>query len=74
MFAASTTFRITQHFLTREGKGVKSEKGEATLKQASNAGQSGVFTVTFQKPGTHDLYCPVDGHEPPGMKGTVVVK
>jgi uncharacterized cupredoxin-like copper-binding protein len=67
----------TQHSLEIEGKGVKSEgseEGEAELKQALNPGQSGVLTVTFQKPGTYEMYCPVDGHEQEGMKGEVVVK
>jgi uncharacterized cupredoxin-like copper-binding protein len=67
----------TQHSLEIEGKGVKSEgseEGEAELKQALNTGKSGVLTVTFQKPGTYEMYCPVDGHEQEGMKGEVVVK
>jgi uncharacterized cupredoxin-like copper-binding protein len=64
----------TQHSLTTEGKDVKSEVGEATLKQALNAGQSGVLVVSFQKAGTYAMYCPVDGHEQMGMKGKVVVK
>ena len=66
-----------QHSLEIEGKGVKSkgsEEGEAVLEQALNPGQSGVLTVTFQKPGTYEMYCPVDGHEQEGMKGEVVVK
>jgi uncharacterized cupredoxin-like copper-binding protein len=67
----------TQHSLGIEGKGVKSEgseEGEAELKQALNPGQSGVLTVTFQEPGTYEMYCPVDSHEQEGMKGEVVVK
>jgi uncharacterized cupredoxin-like copper-binding protein len=66
-----------QHSLEIEGKGVKSEgseEGEAELEQALNPGQSGVLTVTFQKPGTYEMYCPIDGHEQEGMKGEVVVK
>ena len=69
----------TQHSLEIEGKGVKSEGGgdeggEAKLEQALNPGQSGVLMVSFRKPGTYDMYCPVDGHEQMGMKGKVVVK
>jgi uncharacterized cupredoxin-like copper-binding protein len=67
----------TQHSLELEGKGIKSEgseEGEAKLEQALNPGQSGVLTVTFEKPGTYEMYCPVDGHEQMGMKGEVVVK
>jgi uncharacterized cupredoxin-like copper-binding protein len=66
-----------QHSLEIEGKGVKSkegEEGEAKLEQVLNPGQSGVLTVSFQKPGTYEMYCPVDGHEQEGMKGEVVVK
>ena len=64
----------TEHSLTIEGKGLKSEGGEATLKQGLSPGQSGVLTVSFQKSGTYDMYCPIDGHEQMGMKGKVVVK
>jgi uncharacterized cupredoxin-like copper-binding protein len=77
----------TQHSLEIEGEGVKSEGvegdegegggdegGEAKLEQTLDPGQSGVLTVSFQKSGTYDMYCPVDGHEQEGMKGKVVVK
>jgi uncharacterized cupredoxin-like copper-binding protein len=64
----------TQHSLTIEGKGVKGEGGEATLKQTLSPGQSGVLTVTFQKSGTYQMYCPIDGHRLAGMKGSVMVK
>jgi uncharacterized cupredoxin-like copper-binding protein len=67
----------TQHSLEIEGKGLKSEGsegGEAELEQVLNPGQSGVLTVTFQRPGTYEMYCPVDGHEEEGMKGEVVVE
>ena len=68
----------TQHSLTIEGEGVKSEgggeAGEVELEQDLSPGRSGVLTVTFQKSGTYEMYCPVDGHEQEGMKGEVVVK
>ena len=67
----------TQHSLEIEGKGLKSEggkAGEAQLEQVLDPGQSGVLTVSFQKSGTYEMYCPVDGHEQEGMKGEVVVK
>ena len=37
-----------------------------------NPGQSGVLTVTFQGPGTCEMYRPVIGHRLAGMKGEVV--
>ena len=67
----------TQHSLEIEGKGLKSEggeAGEAQLEQVLDPGQSGVLTVSFQRSGTYEMYCPVDGHEQEGMKGVVVVK
>jgi uncharacterized cupredoxin-like copper-binding protein len=66
-----------QHSLEIEGEGLKSEEGEAgeaKLEQALNPGQRGVLKVSFQKSGTYEMYCPVDGHEQEGMKGEVVVK
>jgi uncharacterized cupredoxin-like copper-binding protein/predicted small secreted protein len=66
-----------QHSLEIEGEGVKSkggELGEAKLEPYLDPGQSGVLTLTFQKPGTYEMYCPVIGHRVAGMKGSVVVK
>jgi uncharacterized cupredoxin-like copper-binding protein len=66
-----------EHNLEIEGEGLKSkggEAGEAKLEQNLGPGQSGVLTVSFQKPGTYEMYCPVIGHRLAGMKGEVVVK
>ena len=67
----------TQHSLEIDGEGVKSKGGEvgkAKLEPYLDSGQSGVLTLTFQKPGTYEMYCPVIGHRLAGMKGSVVVK
>jgi uncharacterized cupredoxin-like copper-binding protein len=67
----------TEHNLEIDGNGVKSkggEAGKAKLDQNLEPGQSGVLTVTFQEPGTYQMYCPVIGHRLAGMKGEVVVK
>ena len=67
----------TQHSLEIDGEGVKSKGGEvgkARLEPYLDSGQSGVLTLTFQKPGTYEMYCPVIGHRLAGMKGSVVVK
>jgi uncharacterized cupredoxin-like copper-binding protein len=50
------------------------EVSEANLEQTLNPGQSGVLTVSFQEPGTYEMYCPVIGHRLAGMKVEVVVK
>jgi len=66
-----------QHSLEIDGEGVESKggkAGEARLGQDLDPGQSGVLTVTFQKPGTYEMYCPIIGHRLAGMKGSVVVE
>jgi uncharacterized cupredoxin-like copper-binding protein len=41
----------------------------------SGVGQGEVSTLTAHlKPGTYSYYCPVDGHEAAGMKGTLTVQ
>src|SRR5215212_759522 len=68
----------TRHSLEIDGEGVKSKggqvTGEAKLEPYLDPGQSGVLTLSFQKPGTYEMYCPVIGHRLAGMKGSVVVK
>ena len=66
-----------QHSLEIDGEGVESKggkAGEARLDQDLDPGQSGVLTVTFQKPGTYEMYCPIIGHRLAGMKGSVMVE
>jgi uncharacterized cupredoxin-like copper-binding protein len=66
-----------EHNLEIDGQAVKSKGGEvgrAKMEQNLGPGRSGVLTVTFQKPGTYEMYCPVIGHRLAGMKGSVVVK
>jgi plastocyanin len=63
-----------QHSLTIVGASVKGPGGEVQLNKAVNPGQNGVLRVTFEKAGTYQMYCPIDGHEELGLKGKVVVK
>jgi uncharacterized cupredoxin-like copper-binding protein len=50
-------------------------KGNGVNEQGSTVGKGGVSTVTANlKPGSYEFYCPVDGHEQAGMKGTLTVK
>jgi uncharacterized cupredoxin-like copper-binding protein len=67
----------TEHNLRIAGEGLKSEggqAGEAELERNLDPGESGVLRVTFRKPGTYQMYCPVIGHRLAGMKGEVVIK
>jgi plastocyanin len=55
------------HSIAVEGNGVdKSAAGPVT------GGKSNAVTATL-KPGTYTFYCPVDGHEKAGMRGTLTV-
>lgn len=54
------------HAIAIEGNGV--DKDGATVQPG------GTSTVTLRlKPGRYTFYCPVDGHEAAGMKGTLTV-
>jgi uncharacterized cupredoxin-like copper-binding protein len=64
-----------EHSLKIDGKGVESKggkAGEARLEQNLDPGESGVLRVSFQRPGTYEMYCPIIGHKLAGMKGEVV--
>ncbi len=50
-------------------------KGNGAKAAGNTVGKGGVSTVTTDlKPGKYEFYCPVDGHEQAGMKGTLTVK
>jgi uncharacterized cupredoxin-like copper-binding protein len=55
------------HSLEVQGNGVTQKTGNI------NPGSSGTLKVTL-KPGTYQMFCPIDGHKALGMKGTIVVK
>jgi uncharacterized cupredoxin-like copper-binding protein len=55
------------HAVGIKGNGVKSD--------GNTVEKGGVSTVSVSlKAGTYEFYCPVDGHEQAGMKGTLTVK
>jgi uncharacterized cupredoxin-like copper-binding protein len=51
---------------------VEGPEGEAETKRIQ-PGQSATLKVDLSKPGTYEMYCPVDGHKDQGMTGKVVV-
>jgi plastocyanin len=55
------------HAVEIEGNGVQEETETVT------GGDAPPITVDL-KPGTYKYFCPVDGHEAAGMKGTLTVK
>ena len=49
--------------------------GNGANASGSTVGKGGVSTASANlKPGTYTFFCPVDGHEQAGMKGTLTVK
>src|SRR4051794_13130479 len=55
------------HALSVEGNGIDEDSTDIS------PGSSGTLKVTLSKPGTYEIYCPVDGHKDEGMKGTITV-
>ena len=50
-------------------------KGNGIQQVGSTVGKDGASTVTANlKSGKYEFYCPVDGHESAGMKGTLTVR
>jgi uncharacterized cupredoxin-like copper-binding protein len=50
-------------------------KGNGVDKDGKPVGMGGKSSITVPlKPGKYTFYCPVDGHEAAGMKGTLTVK
>jgi uncharacterized cupredoxin-like copper-binding protein len=55
------------HGFEVEGQGMEEEIAEI------QPGATDSLTVTFEQPGTYEIYCPVDDHEQRGMVGTLEV-
>jgi uncharacterized cupredoxin-like copper-binding protein len=55
------------HGLAVKGNGVNAKLSSIA------PGSNGTLKVTLPKSGTYEIYCPVDGHEGFGMKGTITV-
>jgi uncharacterized cupredoxin-like copper-binding protein len=71
--AGTVTFDVTNdgqapHALEVEGP------GEEVETDTLSAGGSAKLTVDLNKPGTYEMYCPVDNHREMGMEGEVTVK
>lgn len=46
---------------------------ERSFEGSGDFGQGGSFSFTFERPGTHEIYCSTPGHYAAGMVMTVVV-
>jgi uncharacterized cupredoxin-like copper-binding protein len=69
----TVAFKVTNngqigHALEVEGSGVKAET------DTIEPGEAATITVHFSKSGNYEMYCPIDGHEGKGMKGSITVR
>ena len=55
------------HALEVEGNGVEQET------DSIEPGQSATLTVTLDKTGKYEMYCPIDDHKDKGMEGDITV-
>ncbi len=55
------------HALEIEGQGLEEET------ETIAPGESADLRVTITKPGSYEMYCPVDNHRDQGMEGTVAL-
>lgn len=56
------------HALEIEGKGVEVKTHDI------QPGATQTLHVKLDKPGTYEMYCPIDGHKGQGMKGEITVQ
>jgi uncharacterized cupredoxin-like copper-binding protein len=68
----TVSFQVTNdgqiaHALEIEGNGVEQET------DTIQPGDTATITVKLSKAGSYEMYCPIDGHEDKGMKGSIAV-
>jgi uncharacterized cupredoxin-like copper-binding protein len=66
------TFRLKNdgtitHALEVEGNGVEQKTGDIS------PGSSATLTITLEKNGSYEVYCPIDGHRQSGMEASLSV-
>ena len=70
--SGQVTIKMTNPSPVQHAIGVK---GSGVQQTGATVGKGGVSTVTVNlKPGQYEFYCPVDGHEAAGMKGTLIIQ
>jgi uncharacterized cupredoxin-like copper-binding protein len=70
--AETVSFQVTNdgqiaHALEIEGNGVEQET------ETIEPGKTATITVQLSETGSYEMYCPIDGHEDKGMKGSIAV-
>jgi uncharacterized cupredoxin-like copper-binding protein len=72
--AGTVTFNVANDGETTHNLEVEGPNGESELEQDLAPGDSGQLTVDLSKPGTYEMYCPVDDHKGDGMEGEITVQ
>jgi uncharacterized cupredoxin-like copper-binding protein len=68
------TFDVSNDGQVTHNLEVEGPTGDQEIEGDLAPGDSGTLTVDLSKPGTYEMYCPVDSHKDQGMTGEVVVK
>src|SRR5439155_6343924 len=68
------TFDVSNDGQVSHSLEVEGPSGDKEIEGEIAPGDSGTLTVDRSKPGTYEMYCPVDSHKAQGMTGEVVVK
>ena len=67
-------FHATNDGSTTHSLEVEGPNGDEELETDLQPGDEGTLSVDLSKPGTYEMYCPIDDHRDQGMEGKVVVK
>jgi uncharacterized cupredoxin-like copper-binding protein len=72
--AGTVTFDVSNDGQTTHNLEVEGPNGEEELPDDLAPGDKGTLSVDLSKPGTYEMYCPVDDHKGMGMEGEITVE
>jgi uncharacterized cupredoxin-like copper-binding protein len=70
--AGPVTFKVKNDGGTTHALEVEGPDGEVETDPIA-PGKSATLNASLGKPGTYEIYCPIDGHKDKGMKGEIKV-
>jgi uncharacterized cupredoxin-like copper-binding protein len=70
--AGPVTFKVKNDGDTTHALEVEGPNGEVQTDPIA-PGKSATLNASLGKPGTYEIYCPIDGHKDKGMKGEIKV-
>lgn len=69
----TVTFDVSNDGETVHGLEVEGPDGDQDLASDLQPGDTGELSVDLSKPGTYEMYCPIDDHKGMGMTGEITV-